>query len=99
MRVSAVIPTFNRSSYIRRAIDSVIAQTTAVDEIIVVDDELSTDDMVGVIDRLYGSRVRVVKQGGGLSGARRRGVEEARGEWIAFLDSDDEWLPNRALQA
>lgn len=95
MRVSTVIPTFNRRSYIRRAIDSVVAQTVPVDEIIVVDDERSTDDIAGLVQSLYGSKVRVVKQGGGLSGARRRGVREARGEWIAFLDSDDEWMPER----
>lgn len=95
MRVSVIIPTFNRSAYIQRSIDSVVAQTVAVDEIIVVDDERSTDNMADVVDRLYGHLVRVVKADGGLSGARRRGVQEAEGEWIAFLDSDDEWLPNR----
>jgi glycosyltransferase involved in cell wall biosynthesis len=95
MTVSAVIVTFNRRSYIRRAIDSVMAQTVPVDEIIVVDDERSTDGIREAIDGLYGPRVRVVTQGGGLSGARRRGVQEACGEWIAFLDSDDEWMPDR----
>jgi glycosyltransferase involved in cell wall biosynthesis len=95
MKVSAVIPTYNRRDYIKRAVDSILAQTVPVDEVIIVDDELSTDGMTEAVARLYGSRVRVVREGGGLSGARRRGVHEARGEWIAFLDSDDEWAPDR----
>jgi glycosyltransferase involved in cell wall biosynthesis len=95
MKVSAIIPTYNRRDYIKRAVDSVLAQTVPVDEIIVVDDELSTDGITEFVATWYGSRVRVVRQGGGLSGARRRGVHEARGEWIAFLDSDDEWAPDR----
>ena len=95
MKVSAVIPTFNRRAYIQRSIDSVLAQTVPVDELIVVDDVLSNDNIEDAIKGWYGPRVRVVKQGGGLSGARRRGVQEAQGEWIAFLDSDDEWARER----
>jgi glycosyltransferase involved in cell wall biosynthesis len=96
MTVSAVIPTFNRRDYVRRAIDSILAQTVPVNEIIVVDDEFSTDNIAEALETWYGSRVRVVvKQNGGLSGARRRGIQEARGEWIAFLDSDDDWPPER----
>ncbi len=95
MKVSTVIPTYNRRGYIKRALDSVMAQTVAVDEIIIVDDVRSTDRIEEAVAEWYGSRVRVVKQGGGLSGARRRCVQEAQGEWIAFLDSDDEWTPDR----
>src|SRR6267378_2746293 len=98
MSISAVIPTFNRRAYIRRAVDSVLAQTVPVDEIIIVDDELSTDRIEEAVATWYGAKVRVVKQGGGLSGARRRGVQEARGDWIAFLDSDDDWTPDRNRQ-
>ena len=98
MKVSAVIPTYNRREYIKRAVDSILAQTVPVDEIIVVDDELSTDNIESALNGWYGSQVRVVKQGGGLSGARRRGVQEAKGTWIAFLDSDDDWAPNRNRQ-
>src|SRR5512135_2377456 len=95
MTVSAVIPTFNRLGYIRRAIDSVLAQTVPVDEVLVVDDG-STDGTAEALAAEYGAGVRIVKQANtGVSGARRRGVREARGEWIAFLDSDDEWTPNR----
>ena len=98
MKVSVIIPTFNRGKYIKRAIDSAFAQTFPVDELIIVDDERSTDKIEDTVAALYGSRVRVVKQGGGLSGARRRGVLESCGEWIAFLDSDDEWLPDKNKQ-
>jgi glycosyltransferase involved in cell wall biosynthesis len=95
MRVSAIIPTFNRRPYIRRAIDSVLAQTVPVDEVIVVDDG-STDGTAELIEACYGTNVRIVRQANsGVSGARRRGIQEARGEWIAFLDSDDEWTPER----
>lgn len=98
MKISAVIVTFNRRNYIRRAVDSVLAQTTSVAEIIVVDDVRSTDRIEDAVAEWYGSQVRVVKQDGGLSGARRRGVQEARGEWVAFLDSDDEWEPGRTAE-
>jgi glycosyltransferase involved in cell wall biosynthesis len=99
LRVSAIIATYNRRGYVRRAIDSILAQTVAVDEIIVVDDEKSTDNIAEAIKDWYGDGIRVILgQGGGLSGARRRGIEEARGEWIAFLDSDDDWPPERNEQ-
>src|SRR5437870_1765768 len=95
MNVSAIIPTFNRRAYIRRAIDSVLEQTVPVDEIIIVDDG-STDGTAESVEGWYGSRVRVIRQeNAGVSGARRRGIQEARGRWIAFLDSDDEWTPER----
>lgn len=98
MKVSAVIPTYNRRSYISRAIDSVLAQTVPVDEILVVDDG-STDESAELLNERYGARVRVIRQANtGVSGARKRGIQEARGEWIAFLDSDDEWMPARNAQ-
>jgi glycosyltransferase involved in cell wall biosynthesis len=98
MNVSAIIPTFNRRNYIRRAIDSVLAQTIPVDELIIVDDG-STDGTADAVERWYGSRVRVIRQNQtGVSGARRRGIQEAQGTWIAFLDSDDEWTPERNEQ-
>jgi glycosyltransferase involved in cell wall biosynthesis len=95
MKVSAVIPVYNRRDFICRAIDSIVAQTVPVDEIVIVDDG-STDGTPDIIEVRYGSKVRVVRQAnGGVSKARRRGIEEATGDWIAFLDSDDEWLPER----
>ncbi len=95
MKVSAVIPAFNRRAYIARAIDSAMLQTVSVDEIVVIDDG-STDGTAEVVESRYGSSVRIVRQpNSGVAGARRRGIQEARGEWIAFLDSDDEWTPDR----
>jgi hypothetical protein len=95
MKISAVIPTYNRLKYIDRAIASVLAQSRPLSEIIVVDDG-SSDETVEHIQQKYGSTIRVVRQQNtGVSGARRRGLIEATGEWIAFLDSDDEWTEHR----
>lgn len=95
MNVSALIPTYNRREYVFRAIDSVLRQTVPVDEIIVVDDG-STDGTAEAIRSRYGSRVAVFSQkNSGVSVARKRAIEEARGKWMAFLDSDDEWVPER----
>ena len=95
MKVSALITTYNRRKYVFRAIESVLAQTVPVDEIIVIDDG-STDGTAEGISARFDSLVRVVRQQNtGLGGARKRGVEEAKGEWVAFLDDDDEWMPDR----
>lgn len=95
MRISAVIPTYNRREYVLRAIGSILAQTVEVDEIIVIDDG-STDGTAAEVESRFEGRVSVVRQANlGVSAARRRGVLEAKGDWIAFLDSDDEWTPDR----
>ena len=95
MKISALIPTYNRRKFVPRAIESILAQTVPVDEIIVVDDG-STDGTAEEIGSRFGERVRVIRQENqGVSAARRRGVLEANGEWIAFLDSDDEWTTDR----
>ena len=96
--VSVVIPTYNYARFVGRAIDSVLAQTYSRVECIVVDDG-STDETPQVLAR-YGERIRVVRQENkGLSGARNTGVVNARGEYIAILDSDDYWRPDKlALQ-
>jgi glycosyltransferase involved in cell wall biosynthesis len=95
MKISALIPTYNRRTFVRRAIASILAQTVPVDEIIVVDDG-STDGTSEEIEREFGSQVRIVRQSNqGVSGARRRAILESRGAWVAFLDSDDEWTPDR----
>lgn len=89
--ISVVIPTYNRAQKVRRAVESVLAQTFASLEIIVVDDG-STDDTAQTLQQSFGRRIRYFAQPNqGASVARNRGIEEANGEWIAFLDSDDLW--------
>ncbi|HXX44142.1 MAG TPA: glycosyltransferase family 2 protein [Candidatus Acidoferrales bacterium] len=95
MKVSALIPTFNRRDYFSRAIESVLAQTLPVDEVIIVDDG-STDGTAEFIQERYAKQVRLIRQENtGVSGARLRAIREACGDWVAFLDSDDEWVPER----
>lgn len=92
MLVSVIIPTYNRERTIERAVDSVLAQSWKYIELIVVDDG-SLDQTVAVLAR-YGDRIRVIRQENqGPSAARNTGIKAARGEIIAFLDSDDSWLP------
>ncbi len=96
-RVSVVIPTYNRARYLVEAIESVLTQTLADREVIVVDDG-STDDTPAVIAP-YLDRVRFLRQENrGLAAARNAGIREARGEFVAFLDSDDRFDP-RMLEA
>lgn len=95
LKVSALIPTYNRRTNVLRAIQSVLAQTAPVDEIIVVDDG-STDGTAEAIRDHYGRAVSVFRQeNAGVSAARNRAIREAHGEWLAFLDSDDEWAPSK----
>jgi len=97
--ISVVIPAYNAAGTIGRALDSVIAQTHPAREILVVDDG-STDRTAQVVSE-YGGRVEYLYQdNAGPGAARNAGIRAAHGEWIAFLDADDEWLPHRlALQA
>lgn len=97
--VSVVIPVYNRGALIERTVQSVLDQTLAASnvEIIVVDDG-STDGTFAILERLYGGhgQVRLFQiPNGGVAGARNVGLERARGEWIAFLDHDDIWLPRK----
>src|SRR6266446_940152 len=93
MKVSVVIPLYNKVRYIQRALDSVLAQTYTDFEVIVVDDG-STDGGAEVVACCTDRRVRLIRQSNqGPGPARNRGVEEAAGGYVAFLDSDDEWLP------
>ena len=92
IRISAVIPTYNRGHIVGRAIESALAQEYAPSEVIIVDDG-SNDRTLQVVET-YGHRVRYVHQANaGVSASRNRGIREAEFEWIAFLDSDDYWLP------
>jgi GT2 family glycosyltransferase len=99
IEVSVIIPTYNRRDLLPRAIDSVLAQTHPVDEIIVIDDG-STDGTGDMLQQRYGGRVRHVWQtNAGVSAARNHGMRLANGRYLALLDSDDEWMPEKtALQ-
>jgi glycosyltransferase involved in cell wall biosynthesis len=91
---SVVIPSFNSEFFIKRTLESVLAQTYLPSEIIVVDDG-STDDTAKVV-KSYGDNVRYIYQDNAGDGpARNTGIKAAKGDWIAFLDHDDEWLPKK----
>ena len=95
---SVVIPAYNREKYIARAIESVLAQTYQDFEIIVVDDH-SADQTADAVSRMMQDCkcLRLYRQTGDVHGAqaaRNRGIREAKGAWIAFLDSDDTWTPD-----
>jgi glycosyltransferase involved in cell wall biosynthesis len=93
--LSVIIPTYNRAAFVREAIDSVVQQDYPCLELVVVDDG-STDATPDVV-RGFGARVTYLRQlHAGVSAARNRGVAASRGELIAFLDSDDLWLPGKA---
>jgi glycosyltransferase involved in cell wall biosynthesis len=94
--VSVIIPTFNRSSVIIRAINSVLNQSNKDFELIVVDDG-STDETELLLAPLIdsGSIKYFKRENRGVSTARNFGVEKSSGEWVSFLDSDDEWLHNK----
>jgi glycosyltransferase involved in cell wall biosynthesis len=95
MRVTVIIPTFNRAKLVREAIDSVLAQSFRDIEVVVIDDG-STDDTEFAL-RQYGSAIRYVKQENrGLNAARHRGLDIANGDYIGLLDSDDLWCPFKA---
>jgi glycosyltransferase involved in cell wall biosynthesis len=95
--VSVVIPAYNRETYLAHAIDSVLAQTFTDFEVTVVDD--GSKDRTPKIAQEYAQkdpRVRYIAQSQrqGAQAARNAGIRAARGQWIAFLDSDDQWLPD-----
>ncbi len=92
--ISVVIPAYNAAPFIRRTIDSVLAQTYEDYEVIVVDDG-SKDKTERVVGE-YGGKVRCIRQeNGGDGAARNTGIKAAAGDWIAFLDHDDEWIPEK----
>lgn len=103
MKVSVIIPSFNRAYCVSTAIESVLSQTfsaigekteSAELEVIVVDDG-STDESRSLIEQNYPEVIYLYQSNQGVSAARNLGLARATGDWIALLDSDDEWLPNK----
>lgn len=94
-RVSVVLAVYNAAWCIERALDSVFAQTRPVDEVVVCDDG-STDGTPDLVERRYGARVTVMRfPHRNASATRADGLRMARGEWLAFLDADDYWEPDK----
>jgi glycosyltransferase involved in cell wall biosynthesis len=93
--VSVVIPAYNAAGTVRQAIDSVLNQTVADLEVIVVDDG-SRDATAQFVGKVDDPRVRLISQANaGVAAARNAGIQEARGRWVAFLDADDVWLSDK----
>ena len=94
--VSIVVPTYNRRNVIERAVNSILRQTYPFFEIIIVDDG-STDGTADVIAGIQDQRIRYIplQENQGVAHARNTGIQEAKYDYIAFLDSDDEWMPEK----
>ena len=94
--VSVIIPTYNRARVLRRGVESVLAQTYQDFEVIVVDDA-SSDDTQDVLLKITDPRLRLIRHetNRGATAARNSGIEVATGVFVAFQDSDDEWLPEK----
>lgn len=94
--VSVIIPVYNAEKYIGEAIKSVLAQTYSHFELIIVDDA-STDRSVEIIRSFNDYRINLIQhdKNRGPGAARNTALEVARGEWVAYLDADDQWLPER----
>ena len=97
MGVSVVIPTRNRTALLAMTLRSVLRQRDVTLEVIVVDEAASTDDTGARLAAIRDPRLRVIHHDAprGLPAARNHGAEEARGEWLAFIDDDDLWAPDK----
>ena len=94
MDVSVIVPTYNRAQTLERALQSMLTQAEPAQDVIVVDD--GSDDATAEILRTRFPRIHCIWQHNqGVSSARNRGIEATSGDWLAFLDSDDEWLPQK----
>ncbi len=97
LKISVVIPVYNREALLLRALRSVYSQTLTPYEVIVVDDG-SDCDLSSALSKKYPEVVLLKQSHAGVSCVRNRGVKYATGNWIGFLDSDDEWLPKKLEQ-
>ena len=93
-KVSVVIPTYNRIKFLYRAITSVLKQSYPIDEIILVDNG-STDQTINFLKKKFSSIKVINEKKRGVSFARNEGIKNCKNEWIAFLDSDDEWMAKK----
>lgn len=92
--ISVVIPAYNAAGYLRDALNSVLTQKRHADDVIVIDD--GSKDNTGEVAQSFGNRIRYIRQeNAGVMVARNRGIAEANGDWIAFLDADDAWFPDK----
>lgn len=94
MKISVVVPTYNRRELLKRALLSVFSQTSLPTEVIVIDDG-STDGTEAMLHREFPQVNYYRQENLGVSAARNLGIQQASGDWLAFLDSDDEWLPEK----
>lgn len=99
-KISVIVPVYNAEKYLHRCVDSILAQTFTDFELLLIND--GSKDSSGVICDEYAAkdpRVRVFhKENGGVSSARNLGLDNAKGEWVVFMDSDDFWCDNTALE-
>lgn len=94
-KVSVIIPVYRVDKYIRATVQSVIAQTYKNWELLIIDDG-SPDRSVEICQQFKDDRIKIIRQGNrGLAGARNTGIRHAQGEYLAFLDGDDLWLPDK----
>lgn len=92
LSVSVVMPLFNKEHYVSRAVESILAQTFGNFEVVIVNDG-SSDEGPDIVRRIPDRRIRLIDQrNAGVSAARNRGIQEARSEFVAFLDADDQWM-------
>ena len=97
MFISVIIPVFNRPQALQRAVVSVLKQSSSVDEIIIIDDGSndSTGTVIHDLKKISPLIKSLTQRNLGVSAARNQGIKMAQGEWVAFLDSDDKWLPHK----